>query len=204
MQEALRVDHKLTDLSPLLKTCAQEFGHVGFKIAMEQIEMIERGLMLNPYSTLRYTEWQNVEQLDTLFSSKECKPEYGKFIDQRFINYLRANTEKIDTMHWRKFEQLTAEYFDRNGYRVELGSGQNDDGIDIRIWKENGNDKSELPHCIIQCKRQKRKIEKTVVKGLYADIEFAGAKRGLLVTTSELSRGAKRTIRIRSYPEVIR
>ena len=103
-------------------------------------------------------------------------------------------------MYWRKFEQLTAEFFDRTGYKVELGPGRNDDGVDVRIWKESQDKDSECPDCIIQCKRQRDKIEKIVVKGLYADVQFYGARRGLLVTTSELSRGARQTMRLRGYP----
>jgi restriction system protein len=95
---------------------------------------------------------------------------------------------------------LTAEYFDRAGYSVELGPGQNDDGVDVRIWKEEQHQDSESPHCIIQCKRKKQKVEKVFIKGLYADIKFEEAECGLLVTTSELSRGARKTITVRGYP----
>jgi restriction system protein len=156
--------------------------------------------MLNPHGVLRYTEWTNVEKLDTLFSGGSNDPEYGQFIDQRFINYLYANPEKLGSIHWRKFEELTAEYFERNGFTVELGPGRNDDGVDVRIWKSNQEKETESACCIIQCKREKKKIEKVVIKGLYADIEFEGAERGLLVTTAELSPGAKKTINARGYP----
>ena len=201
MEETVNIGRTSIDPTPFLRACTRELGQVGLEIAIERLKVINRGLMLNPHSGLRYTEWRNVEQLDTLFSDRGSEPEHGKFIDQRFINYLSANPEKISAMHWRKFEQLTAEYFDRSGYRVELGPGQNDDGIDVRLWKEeDGNGHSDFPHCIVQCKRQKQKIEKVVIKGLYADIEFEGAERGLLVTTSELSRGARKTIRVRGYP----
>ena len=55
------------------------------------------------------------------------------------------------------------------------------------------------PHCLIQCKRQKEKIEKVVVKGLVADVQYEGAALGLVVTTSELSPGSRNTISARGY-----
>lgn len=69
----------------------------------------------------------------------------------------------------------------------------------MRVWKLN-TEPAEKPLCLVQCKRQKDKIEKVVVKGLYADIEHEGAEYGVIVTTSELSLGAKNTISARGYP----
>ena len=83
---------------------------------------------------------------------------------------------------------------------VELGPGRNDDGVDVRVWKDDQAHSTDSPHFIIQCKRQKRKIEKIVVKGLYADVHFQKADYGLIVTSSELSPGAKDTISVRGYP----
>lgn len=54
---------------------------------------------------------------------------YGTFIDQRYLNNLSINTDKLDLMHWRQFEALTAEYFERKGYRVDIGSGRNDGAL---------------------------------------------------------------------------
>jgi restriction system protein len=102
-------------------------------------------------------------------------------------------------MHWRKFEELTAEYFKRDGYNVELGPGSNDDGVDVRVWKASQDEENDPPHIIIQCKRQKSKVEKVVVKGLYADMLFQKADYGLIVTSSELSPGSKQTIIARGY-----
>jgi hypothetical protein len=49
-----------------------------------------------------------------------------------------------------------------------------------------------LPSAVlVQCKRERRKISKTVVKALWADIEAEGADSGLVVTTSALSPGAR-------------
>ena len=42
-----------------------------------------------------------------------------------------------------------------------------------------------------QCKRQKEKVGKVVVKALWADVQHEKASPGLIVTTSRLSPGAK-------------
>ncbi|GEM_PF-6903413 len=44
----------------------------------------------------------------------------------------------------------------------------------------------------MQCKRYKTKIEKMVVKSLWADIQEYGAESGLIVTISSLSPGAEK------------
>lgn len=200
IEQAIVQDSKMLDPTTIFKAAEHKYGMDGIKIVMEKIEAINKGLQLNPSSQLRYTEWRNIEKLESLFKGGSNDPEFGRFIDQRFINYLYANNDKLPEIHWRKFEELTAEFFDRDGYKVELGPGQNDDGVDVRIWKDDQNQAVDPPHCIIQCKRQKKKIEKVVIKGLFTDVEFQGADHGLIVTTSELSPGARKTIAIRCYP----
>ena len=200
MDDAMREGAKSLDPSLFMKTARLTYGKNGLTIAMEMLELMDRISKLNPHSGLRYTEWKNIEKIEALFDGSKNKPEVGTFMDQRYINYLYANHEKLELIHWRKFEELTAEYFDRQGYSVELGPGSNDDGVDVRVWKNQENEERGLPpHMIIQCKRQKKKIEKIIVKGLHADMQFQDAKYGLIVTSSELSPGARSTISARGY-----
>jgi restriction system protein len=192
-------DTKSIDPTPLLREAKKRHGNVGFEIMLERIEVMDRALRLSPHSAPRYEEWHSTIPLNGLFDGKAPKPEYGTYIDQRYINFLFSNPEKLGSMHWRKFEELTTEFFYREGYQVELGPGSNDDGVDIRLW--NPSEKlSNPPLCIVQCKRTKSNVEKVVVKGLYSDIMYNQAKRGLIVTTSELSPGARTTIKSRGYP----
>jgi restriction system protein len=189
IDETIKKGGKAIDPSPFLDTCLRRYGRLGLQMGIEQIEAIDKGLHMSPHSPIRYTEWKNVEELRSLFQGGGEQPEVGEFIDQRFIDYLSNNPHKLETMHWRKFEELTAEFFFRAGFQIELGPGQNDDGVDVRIWKP-AQDTGESPHCIIQCKRQRQKIEKVVIKGLFSDVQFMKAEYGLIVTSSELSRGA--------------
>jgi restriction system protein len=56
------------------------------------------------------------------------------------------------------------------------------------------------PTLIIQCKRERRKIGKVVVKALAADVEWEGAQQGLLVATAEWSPGVRELVKTRNYP----
>ena len=200
IEEAATKGEKLLNSKSFMESVAEKYGRAGLDMALERIETMNRGLNLSPHTGLRYTEWGSIEALESLFKGGSGVPERGKFIDQRFLNYLYANQDKLKDIHWRKFEELTAEYFDRDGYNVELGPGSNDDGVDVRVWKRKQNMEDDPPHLIIQCKRQKKKIEKVVVKGLYADVQFQRAEYGLIVTSSELSKGARKVISVRGYP----
>lgn len=170
-------------------------------IAFELVELIELSERASPWQWFpdRQTNWQNTSELKDLFTSESLETMYGKFIDQRFIDYLSTNFEKIGEINWRKFEGLTAEYFYRNGYEVDVGPGRNDGGIDIRVW-DKGAEQTEPPLILVQCKRQKKKVEKAIVKALWADIVDENASSGLIVTSSSLSPGAKKVRTARSYP----
>lgn len=176
----------------------EEFGEIGAKISLEVLNGLIGYQTASPWNTVRRIEWENIIQLKDLFSCESLDALYGEFIDQRYIDYLSNNFEDIDGIHWRKFEALTCEFFHKNGYYVEIGKGRNDDGIDARIWPTKENLK-QPPTIIIQCKRQKEKVGKTVVKALWADVIYEKAESGLLVTTSKVSPGAKKTNTARAY-----
>ncbi len=142
--------------------------------------------------------WDGGTDLCDLFK-KDSKPKGNNgFIEQRFINYLHENPEKLQSMHWRNFERLTAEFFEREGFIVELGPGSKDGGIDLRIYHHS----DEQPYIIVQCKRNQEsnhvKIE--TVKAIYADVLDEGAGKGLIATTSRIAPGGKTLCSIRKYP----
>lgn len=199
MKAAQDAKTKAMDPTPFMMAAYKKYGRLGATMAMERIQVSNKAVMLSPHSILRYREWHSPISLEALFMGSKAAPELGRFIDQRYIDFLSQNEDRLGSVHWRKFEELTAEFFDREGYSVELGPGSNDDGVDARVWKP-GDNVTENPHCLVQCKRKKDKVEKVVVKGLLADVQFEGAELGLIVTTSELSPGAKTTISARGYP----
>ena len=56
------------------------------------------------------------------------------------------------------------------------------------------------PALLVQCKRQKAKVSKVIVKALWADVLHENATSGLIVTTSVLSPGARKVSTARNYP----
>jgi restriction system protein len=164
--------------------------------ALQQAMALE--LAHSPFYT-RTIDNADAAALSELFKSEKLPSEENQFFDQRFINYLAAHPDKLDAMHWRQFEAMTAEWFQRQGYSVELGPGRNDGGIDIRLWNPS-TPSGAPPTVIVQCKRQKGKIEKLVVKGLYADLLHEKTQAGMIVTTSDLTPGASKDVAARAYP----
>ena len=182
----------------LLYAIFKDHGELGLEMMMELLEKVNAAVNGSVWSRVREIEFHNEIELKDLFQSEGLNSFYGNFFDQRYIDYLNANFEDIDVMHWRKFEQMTAQFLETQGYKVELGPGRNDDGVDVRAWCLDALDKP--PHLIVQCKRQKTSVDKVVVKALFADVVHEGATSGLLVTTSQLAPGAEQTRSARSYP----
>ncbi len=187
------------DYTPVAEEAVRQLGAEGGQLALQYYESMQLSLLQNPWSRIRRVEWEDVAQLDDLFASESLETNHGSYLDQRFIDYLSANFSAVDAMNWRKFEGLACEYLQREGYHVEISAGRNDGGIDARAWKSDA-ERSGPPTILVQCKRQKAKIEKVVIKALWADVIDEGAKSGLVVTTSELSPGAAAVVVARSYP----
>jgi restriction system protein len=187
------------DITPFIIKSGEFYGKDAFRIAKEYSELLILYMQANPWSLFRRIEWRDTKELGELFKSESLETSYGKFFDQRFIDYLYLNFNAINEINWRKFEGLTCEYFNREGFYVEIGCGRDDGNIDARVWPKE-EDKHLPPTIIIQCKRQKTKIEKVVVKALWADINAEKAKGGLIVTTSVLSPGAQKVCIARAYP----
>ena len=180
---------------------AAQLPHAAGAIAFELVELIERSERASPWDwySARHVEWEDLVQLRGLFTSESLVTQHGAFLDQRFIDYLAANFLRIEDMNWRKFEGLAAEFFTRSGYFVDIGPGRNDGGVDVRAWKP-GAQLIEPPVVLIQCKRQKEKVGKVVVKALWADVVEENATSGLIVTSSALTPGADTVRRARGYP----
>ena len=190
-----------TELDPekFMRASMDPFGRTGLDMAMEVIKGINHQLHISPWGEIRSTDWNDAIELESLFSSEDLTAQYGRFFDQRFIDYLEANFDQIGNIHWRKFEGLTGEYFDREGFIVDVGPGRNDDGIDLRIYPAERRDDAP-PLMIVQCKRQKEKIGKALIKSVYADVLHERAGSGLVVTSSLISPGAEMMKTARSYP----
>jgi restriction system protein len=188
---------KKIDPRPMLVE-AEKHGERGLRMAIELLELTNAHLFQSPWGGLRRIEWTDVRELDELFRSENLDTAHGEYFDQRFVDFLAANSDDVDQINWRQFEGLCAEFFAREGFRVELGPGRADGGVDIRLWPDDSS-RSLPPTVLVQCKRQQRRIANTVVKALWADVQDEGADGGLIVTTSSFSPSANEVRTARGY-----
>jgi restriction system protein len=150
-----------------------KYGEVGGAIAGELVASVAERLFQSPFNSIRRVEWQDIRELDEPFASEELESPHGAYFDQRFVNFLAENFADIDN--------------------------RADDGADIRLWPSNEAVASLPAAILVQCKRERRNIAKTVVKSLWADVEAEGAGSGLVVPTSCLSPGAREVRTARGY-----
>lgn len=196
-KRAIQEGRKLLNPEGMMREAAQVHGKAGLDAIKMLIQGYDDLMKHSPHTAMKYHQYNSIVNLADLFEQYNPVVEKGTFLDQRFIDFLSNNLHKLGEIHWRKFEELTAECFQQFGYSVDLGPGSNDDGVDLRVWN---NEKDGTPDFIIQCKRVKSKVDKVTIKGLYSDVLHEGCKLGVLVTSSEFSIGARSTIAARSYP----
>jgi len=151
------------------------------------------------YGRVRQKQWDGSVPLDRLFGGEHVPDDPSVYLDQRYIDYLAKNSEEFGKIHWRNFERLTTEFFHRQGYEVDLGKGTKDGGVDVRVWTDKES-KAGPPLMLIQCKRYKHVIGIDTVKAFWSDVHFEGAQKGLIATTSSVSRDAKRLCDVRKWP----
>ncbi|MDD9945714.1 MAG: restriction endonuclease [Myxococcales bacterium] len=187
------------DITPMAEAMAARHGMDGLELFTEFQAVLEEDMHGSMISGFRRVEWINREQLASLFCCEDVEPAHGTYLDQRFIDYLERHHSALDGMNWRKFEGLAGEYFAREGYSVEMGRGRADGGVDLRVWKDPDAHGTAPPTILVQCKRQKAKVGKVVVKALWADVDAEGAETGLVVTTSALEPGAQKVCVARGY-----
>jgi len=151
------------------------------------------------YPRVRHNQWDGVVKLDQLFQGEHIPDDPTVYLDQRYIDYLAKNSEEMRQMHWRNFERLTSEFFRRQGYEVDLGPGTKDGGVDVRVWTDKQS-KAGPPLLLIQCKRTKDVVGIETVKAFWTDVEFEQAEKGLIATTSLVSRDSKKICEVRKWP----
>jgi len=143
--------------------------------------------------------WDGITPLSLLFNAEIKNQDSTTHIDQKFLDYLAVNSSEVDKIHWRNFEKLCAEFFQRNGYYVQLGPGTADGGVDIRVWPSEGG--LGPPLMLVQCKRYREgnlvKVE--YVKAFWTDVQSENAERGLIVTTSQFAPGGHKVCEARNW-----
>jgi restriction system protein len=90
----------------------------------------------------------------------------------------------------REFERLIEQLYNRMGYDTELTPPEKDGGIDV-IAKQTAPSKQE--HLLIECKRyDKKSVGVTLLRQLLGVIAKRNFNKGVLITTSDFSRSARK------------
>ena len=121
-----------------------------------------------------YFEWQWICEL--------VQPDFSDLYEEV---YARFHKSPDDLYHLdpRKFEVLLDGIFRNNGYHTQLGSGQGDGGVDLRLYF---NDVIGEVVTLVQAKRYatSNPIDLQAVQALSAAVEDERANQGLFITTS--------------------
>lgn len=98
-----------------------------------------------------------------------------------------GNTDALGAMTWLEFEQMTGEWFRRQGYAInEVGGASPDGGIDLVLHK-NGE------KFLVQCKQWRSiKVGVGVVRELYGVMTAERASGGFVVTSGTFTDDAKK------------
>jgi len=115
------------------------------------------------------------------------------------LRELQRRPSFIDSLTWRQFEKLIATLLERDGYTVELMQGSKDGGVDVMAVKDQGA--AGYFKTLWQAKKQsvKNKVGISVVRELADTRHEFGASKGIIVTSSYLTRGALERIERDKY-----
>jgi hypothetical protein len=118
--------------------------------------------------------------------------------DTRVIQGLFENPEHLFSISPREFEAFVAQLLENLGYTVRLGPNGADGGVDIYAEQRLPTGVELL---LAQCKRNapQNKVGLPVVKQFHTEVMDRQASRGLIVTTSSLTRPAESYIDEKRY-----
>ena len=96
----------------------------------------------------------------------------------------QKSIETIRQLHWRNFEELVAEAYRRQGYRVTEGGFGADGGIDLELRK--GDER-----VIVQCKQWKaQKVGVSVVREMFGVLTACNANKVIVICSGKFTQHA--------------
>lgn len=108
---------------------------------------------------------------------------------EELYQYFATNPSALYRLHWRDFEILLFRIFQNHGYSAILGPGQNDGGIDLRLWQPNPIGDILT---VVQAKRYApdSRIDLQPVQAIYGAAKAEPAAQAMFVTTSSYTPAA--------------
>lgn len=129
-----------------------------------------------------YYEWQWICSL--------VEPDFSDLYEEVYAWFYK-NPEYLYELKSRQFEVLLDGVFRNNGFQTKLGTGQNDGGVDIRLYSNNVIGEVVT---LVQARKYSASIpiKLEAVQALSGNVEDERANQGLFVTTSRYLPCAKR------------
>lgn len=104
---------------------------------------------------------------------------------QRVGHVPTMTLDELYALSPRDFEHYVAALFMRRGYKVELRGRTGDLGVDLALTQFDGR------KAIVQCKRYRHSVGPEIIRELFGTMVHERAAHGFLVTTAEISDGAR-------------
>lgn len=96
----------------------------------------------------------------------------------------QKSIETIRQLHWRNFEELVAEAYRRQGYRVTEGGFGADGGVDLELRKGEGL-------ILVQCKQWKaQKVGVSVVREMFGVLTASNADKIIVICSGKFTQQA--------------
>jgi hypothetical protein len=138
-------------------------------------------------ATLLGPDGQPLERGDEGFEAAHVT---ARGINDALIDALVKQPELMYKLSTRKFEELVAELYEREGFEVELTQASKDGGVDIYVVQRAPWGSSLT---IVDCKRKRadRPVKVGLIRQLYGTVMEKNASVGVMATTSYFTKGAK-------------
>ncbi|KAA0141023.1 restriction endonuclease [Gimesia chilikensis] len=110
-------------------------------------------------------------------------------INDELIQFLSKHPDKLHDLDPRRFEELVAELFRKQGFQITLTPQTRDGGKDIYALKHDQFGKSLY---LIECKRYAKhnKVGVETLRSLYGVATVENATKGIIATTSSFTKDA--------------
>ncbi len=115
------------------------------------------------------------------------------------LRKLQEQGSGLDDLSWREFEKLIAALLEKDGYVVELMQGSKDGGVDVVATKNLGAVGTFKALWQAKKKSTGHKVGISVVRELADTRQEFGASKGIIVTSTYLTKGALERIERDKY-----
>jgi HJR/Mrr/RecB family endonuclease len=117
----------------------------------------------------------------------------------KLLERLLESAAHLDALTWREFEELVADLLERDGYMVTLGRGTKDGGKDIAATKRLEEAGQFMSVWQVKKLMPGNKVELSVIRELADTRMQHKASKGVIVTTTYLTRGALERVQQDQY-----